>query len=89
MSSVRVAWRRGLRMPLGAAWERIVRWRAGMPAIGMVMGQGPAEARIAVSAGLAGWPQDASDATSLLRKADACLQTARQRGGDCVAARID
>lgn len=78
-----------LRVPLGTAWERIERWRAGTPESGMAMGDGPAEARIPVSAGLAGWPQDGGDSTSLLRKADACLQTARQRGGDCMAARID
>lgn len=43
-----------LRVPLGTAWKRIERWRAGMPASGMAMGEGPAEARIAVRAGLRG-----------------------------------
>lgn len=76
-----------LQVPLGTAWERIERWRAGTSA--SAAGEGSAGERMPISAGLAGWPQDGGDATTLLRKADACLQAARQRGGDCVVARID
>lgn len=79
-----------LQMPLGTAWERIERWRTGMPMVAANLGaDSPVGCRMSVSAGVAGWPQDGGDSTTLLRKADACLQVARQRGGDCVVARID
>jgi diguanylate cyclase (GGDEF)-like protein len=76
-----------LHCPIGSAWERIDRIRREIADRPFLAGRGAEPQRITVSAGLAAWPQDGADLSSLLGSADRRLQQAKHDGSNRVIAR--
>lgn len=76
-----------LRCPIGNAWERLDRLRHMMAERPFVPERGGGPLRITFSGGLAAYPSDGNDVSSLLRSADRRLQVAKQEGCNRVVAR--
>jgi diguanylate cyclase (GGDEF)-like protein len=76
-----------LRCPIGNAWERLDRLRHLMAERPFVPERGGDPLQITFSGGLAAYPSDGSDVSSLLRSADRRLQVAKQEGCNRVVAR--
>lgn len=76
-----------LRCPIGNAWERLDRLRHLMAERPFVAERGGDPLQITFSGGLAAYPSDGSDVSSLLRSADRRLQVAKQEGCNRVIAR--
>ena len=76
-----------LQCPIGSAWERVDRLRRSVGERPFLPEPGTEPLRITFSAGLAAWPQDGSDLSSLLRSADRRLQQAKHDGNNRVIAR--
>ena len=76
-----------MRCPIGNAWERLDRLRHLMGERPFVPERGGDPMRITFSGGLATYPSDGSDLSTLLRSADRRLQVAKQQGRDRVVAR--
>jgi diguanylate cyclase (GGDEF)-like protein len=76
-----------LRLPIGAAWERLDLLRRRLEAAPFVPEAGVEPRRMTLSAGLASCPQDANDLSGLMKRADQRLQVAKQAGRNRVVAR--
>lgn len=76
-----------LRLPIGAAWERMEVLRRKLEASPFVPEAGVEPRRLTLSAGLASCPQDANDLSGLMKRADQRLQRAKQAGRNRVVAR--
>ena len=76
-----------LRLPIGAAWERMEVLRRRLEAAPFVPEPGVEPRRLTLSAGLASCPQDANDLSGLMKRADLRLQVAKQAGRNRVVAR--
>jgi len=76
-----------LQCPIGSAWERVDRLRRTVGERPFLPESGTESLRITFSAGLAAWPQDGIDLSSLLRSADRRLQQAKHDGNNRVIAR--
>lgn len=76
-----------LRCPIGNAWERLDRLRHLMAERPFVPERGGDPLQITFSGGLAAYPSDGGDVSSLLRSADRRLQAAKQEGCNRVVAR--
>ncbi len=76
-----------LRLPIGAAWERLEVLRRKLEASPFVPAAGVEARRLTLSAGLASCPQDANDLSGLMKRADLRLQVAKQAGRNRVVAR--
>ncbi|UHQ22444.1 GGDEF domain-containing protein [Lysobacter sp. 5GHs7-4] len=76
-----------LRKPLGTAWEQVDAIRQVLAERPFEPGRGAEPLRLTFSAGLAGYPQEGSDLSRLLRRADRRLQQAKQQGRNRVVAR--
>jgi two-component system cell cycle response regulator len=76
-----------LRCPIGNAWERLDRLRHLMAERPFVPERGGDPLQITFSGGLAAYPSDGGDVSSLLRSADRRLQAAKQQGCNRVVAR--
>ncbi len=76
-----------MRCPIGNAWERLDRLRHLMGERPFVPERGGDPLRITFSGGLASYPSDGNDISSLLRSADRRLQAAKQQGSNRVVAR--
>lgn len=73
--------------PVGTAWERMEQLRRVLWDQPFHPGQGVEPQRIAFSAGIAGWPQDGHDLSTLLAAADRRQQACKRLGGNRVMAR--
>ena len=73
--------------PLGTAWERMEQLRRSLWEQPFHPGHGAEPQRIAFSAGIAGWPQDGHDLSTLLAAADRRQQACKRLGGNRVMAR--
>lgn len=78
-----------LRKPIGSAWERVDNLRRAVAESRFVAERGSEPQRITFSAGLAGFPNDGSDTSALLKRADRRLQQAKREGRNRVVARDD
>lgn len=76
-----------LRLPIGAAWERMETLRRKLEAEPFVPEAGAEPRRITLSAGLASCPQDANDLSGLMKRADLRLRAAKAAGRNRVVAR--
>jgi diguanylate cyclase (GGDEF)-like protein len=76
-----------LRCPIGNAWERLDRLRHQLVERPFVPERGDDPMPISFSGGLASYPMDGSDVSSLLRSADRRLQVAKLEGRNRVVAR--
>jgi diguanylate cyclase (GGDEF)-like protein len=76
-----------LRCPIGNAWERLDRLRQMMIERPFVPERSADPMPISFSGGLAAYPMDGSDVSSLLRSADRRLQVAKNEGRNRVVAR--
>lgn len=76
-----------LHCPIGSAWERIDRVRRAIVDRPFLPGRGIDPQRITISAGLAAWPQDGAELSTLLGSADRRLQQAKHDGCNRVIAR--
>jgi diguanylate cyclase (GGDEF)-like protein len=76
-----------LRCPIGNAWERLDRLRQLMVERPFVPERSADPMPISFSGGLAAYPMDGSDVSSLLRTADRRLQAAKHEGRNRVVAR--
>jgi two-component system cell cycle response regulator len=76
-----------LPMPLGRAWERLESMRRTVASQPFQPETGADLMRLTFSAGIAVWPQDGADLSSLLRRADIRLRQAKQEGRNRVLAR--
>jgi diguanylate cyclase (GGDEF)-like protein len=76
-----------LRCPIGNAWERLDRLRHSMAERPFMPERSADPMPISFSGGLASYPADGSDASSLLRSADRRLQAAKHEGRNRVVAR--
>jgi diguanylate cyclase (GGDEF)-like protein len=76
-----------MRLPLGAAWERLDMLRRRLQATPFVYEPGAASRTLTISAGIACCPQDATDVSGLLGRADERLRAAKQAGRNRVVAR--
>lgn len=76
-----------LRCPIGNAWERLDRLRQMMIERPFVPERSADPMPISFSGGLAAYPMDGSDVSSLLRSADRRLQVAKHEGRNRVVAR--
>ncbi|MFS8137477.1 MAG: GGDEF domain-containing protein [Thermomonas sp.] len=76
-----------LPMPLGRAWERLESMRRTVASQPFQPDIGADLMRVTFSAGIAVWPNDGSDLSSLLRRADIRLRQAKQEGRNRVLAR--
>lgn len=76
-----------LRCPIGNAWERLDRLRQLMVERPFLPERSADPMPISFSGGLASYPADGSDASSLLRSADRRLQAAKLEGRNRVVAR--
>jgi len=76
-----------LASPIGSAWERLDRMRRTLAERPFLPGRGADPQRLTFSAGIAGWPQDGTSTSTLLRAADQRLQQAKQAGRNRVVAR--
>lgn len=73
--------------PMGTAWERIEQARRLLWEDPFQPGRGVDAQRLSFSAGLAAWPQDGEDLSSLLATADRRQQASKRQGGNRVMAR--
>jgi len=78
-----------LRLPVGAAWERMEALRRKLEAQPFVPEEGVEPRRLTLSAGIACCPQDANDLSGLTRRADLRLRRAKANGRNRVVARDD
>jgi diguanylate cyclase (GGDEF)-like protein len=78
-----------LRLPVGAAWERLEMLRRRLEAHPFVPGEGVEPRKLTFSAGIACCPKDANDLSGLMRRADLRLQHAKANGRNRVVARDD
>ncbi len=76
-----------LPMPLGRAWERLESMRRTVASQPFQPESGADLMRLTFSAGIAVWPQDGTDLSALLRRADIRLRQAKQEGRNRVLAR--
>lgn len=76
-----------LPLPIGRAWERLETMRRTVAAQPFAPDSGVDLMRLTFSAGIASWPQDGNDLSSLLRRADVRLRQAKQGGRNRVLAR--
>ncbi len=76
-----------LRLPIGAAWERMDHLRRKLEAEPFVPEPGVEPRRLTLSAGLASCPQDANDLSGLMKRADQRLREAKANGRNRVIAR--
>ncbi len=76
-----------LRLPIGAAWERLELLRRRLESQPFVPEAGVEPRRLTLSAGLAGCPQDANDLSGLMKRADQRLRLAKDNGRNRVVAR--
>lgn len=76
-----------LRLPIGAAWERMEVLRRKLEAQPFVPEAGVEPRKLTLSAGLASCPQDANDLSGLMRRADLRLRHAKSNGRNRVVAR--
>lgn len=76
-----------LRCPIGNAWERLDRLRHLMADRPFLPERGGDPLLITFSGGLAAYPSDGNDVSSMLRNADRRLQAAKQEGCNRVIAR--
>lgn len=76
-----------LHCPMGTAWERVEQVRRILWEEPFQPGRGLDSQRLSVSAGLATWPQDGDDLSSLLVAADRRQQESKRQGGNRVMAR--
>ena len=76
-----------LRCPIGNAWERLDRLRHLMAEKPFVPDRSADPQVITFSGGLANYPVDGGDVSSLLRTADRRLQAAKAQGRNRVVAR--
>jgi two-component system cell cycle response regulator len=76
-----------LRLPIGAAWERLEALRRRLESQPFVPEPGVEPRKLTLSAGLAGCPQDANDLSGLMRCADQRLGLAKANGRNRVVAR--
>ncbi|TNJ33720.1 GGDEF domain-containing protein [Arenimonas terrae] len=76
-----------LRLPIGAAWERMEVLRRKLEAQPFVPEPGVEPRKLTLSAGLAGCPQDANDLSGLMKRADQRLRLAKDNGRNRVVAR--
>ncbi len=78
-----------MRLPIGAAWERMEVLRRKLEAQPFVPEEGVEPRKLTISAGLASCPQDATDLSGLMRRADLRLRHAKANGRNRVVARDD
>ncbi|MBP6627171.1 MAG: GGDEF domain-containing protein [Arenimonas sp.] len=76
-----------LRLPVGAAWERMDVLRRKLEAQPFVPEPGVEPRRLTLSAGVASCPQDANDLSGLMKRADQRLREAKANGRNRVVAR--
>jgi diguanylate cyclase (GGDEF)-like protein len=76
-----------LRLPIGAAWERMEVLRRKLEAQPFVPEEGHEPRKLTLSAGLASCPQDANDLSGLMKCADLRLRQAKAAGRNRVVAR--
>lgn len=76
-----------LRLPIGAAWERMEVLRRKLESQPFVPEAGVEPRKLTLSAGLAGCPQDANDLSGLMKRADQRLRLAKDNGRNRVVAR--
>lgn len=76
-----------LRKPIGNAWERVDTLRREVADSRFVPERGADPRRITFSAGLACYPNDGSDLSALLKRADRRLQQGKREGRNRVVAR--
>ncbi len=76
-----------LHCPMGTAWERVEQARRILWEEPFQPGRGLDPQRLSFSAGLAAWPQDGEDLSSLLAAADRRQQASKRQGGNRVMAR--
>lgn len=76
-----------LHCPMGTAWERVEQARRILWEEPFKAGRGLDPQRLGFSAGLAAWPQDGKDLSSLLGTADRRQQASKRQGGNRVTAR--
>ena len=76
-----------LPMPLGRAWERLEAMRRTVASQPFQPDGGADLMRVTFSAGIAVWPDDGADLSTLLRRADIRLRQAKQEGRNRVLAR--
>lgn len=78
-----------LRLPIGAAWERMEQLRRRLEASPFVPQPDVEPRKLTLSAGLACVPQDAHDLPGLMKRADQRLRLAKDNGRNRVVARED
>lgn len=78
-----------LRLPIGAAWERMEVLRRRLESQPFVPEPGVEPRKLTLSAGLASCPQDANDLSGLMKRADERLRQAKAGGRNRVVARDD
>lgn len=76
-----------LRLPIGAAWERVEALRRKLEAQPFVPDPDVEPRRLTLSAGLASSPQDANELSGLMKRADQRLRVAKAAGRNRVVAR--
>jgi len=76
-----------LRLPIGAAWERMEVLRRKLESQPFVPEEGHEPRKLTLSAGLASCPQDANDLSGLMKRADQRLRRAKAAGRNRVVAR--
>jgi two-component system cell cycle response regulator len=76
-----------LRHPMGTAWERVEALRRRLADTPFVPEAGEAHRSMTFSAGLASFPQDGADVSSLMRQADLRLRAAKRLGRNRTVAR--
>ncbi len=76
-----------LPMPLGRAWERLESIRRTVAAQPFLPESGADRMRLTFSAGIAVWPDEGADLSTLLRRADIRLRQAKLEGRNRVLAR--
>ena len=74
-------------LPIGRAWERLDSMRRTATSQPFLADPGADPLRVTFSAGIAVWPQDGTDLSQLLRRADVRLRQAKVEGRNRVLAR--
>ena len=74
-------------LPIGRAWERVDSMRRATASQPFLADPGADPIRVTFSAGIATWPQDGTDLSQLLRRADVRLRQAKLEGRNRVLAR--
>lgn len=75
-----------MRLPTGRAWERLDAMRRSLATKPFLPDQDREPQRMTFSAGVANWPQDGTDLSQLLRRADLRLRRAKLEGRNRVIA---